>query len=316
MGQTGLLISISWISSSISASISGSIRTSLDGPNYAGNARCQGGGFADSGTGTGASAGTGENRFGVWSNFSGTGFSESQTAIQSSGQIYTFVAGADYRINDWVLAGLSAGYERQNITTQFNNGTWTANGGSVSPYFVTQLIPQQLFFLGYGSYVGNSIDITETNGANSGTTTGTRFMLGGQLQANLNYGNFNFRPAVGATWTYQGIGGYTESGPGGGPIDSSVVHFGQLTVGGQVGYNFDGVQPYLLANYLYDYKYDLPTVSAGQTQPIAYKNSALVGGGVLFVLNPRFSGGLEFSSQVGKTDYIAYTGSATVRYAF
>jgi len=83
-----------------------------------------------------------------------------------------------------------------------------------------------------------------------------------------------------------------------------------------VGYQFGNVQPYLLAQYVYAYKYDLPTVGPGQTQPTAYKNSANVGGGLLFALSPRFSGGVQFQSQVGQTDYISYTGSGTIRYAF
>ena len=276
--------------------------------------RRMGGGFADSGTG--AAAGDGENRFGVWSNFSGTGFSESQSAIESSGQIYTFAVGGDYRINDWVMAGLSAGYERQNINTSFNQGTWDSNGAVVSPYVLVQLIPNQLYLDASVGYVGQSIDLSRSNGSINADTTGTRFFMSSNLTATLDYGNVSVRPTMGAMWMYQGISGYQESGTGGQNVDDTTVHFGRFIAGGQVGYNFESVQPFLMAQYQYDYKYDLPTVGPGQVQPTAYKNSALVGGGLLFYLSPRFSCGAQFGAEVGKVDYISYTGSATVRYAF
>lgn len=276
--------------------------------------RAGGAGFADSGTG--ASAGNGEQRFGVWSNFAGTGFNEDQSAIQSSGQIYTFMLGGDYKFNNWVIAGLSAGYERQSIDTQFNNGTWDANGAVVSPYVVVQLIPKQLFFSGSVGYVGNSIDLTRNNGAITGDTSGNRYFTSGTLMGNLDYGKFNIRPQIGAMYMKQDIDGYTETGTGATTAPETTVHFGRFTVGSQVGYNIGNVQPYALAAYQYDFKYDVPTVGAGQVQPTAYKNSALVGGGLLFVLSQRFSGGLQFASEVGKTDYISYTGQGTIRYEF
>ncbi|MHB1218442.1 MAG: autotransporter outer membrane beta-barrel domain-containing protein [Alphaproteobacteria bacterium] len=283
---------------------------------YAAAAKRQGGGFADSGTATGASAGTGENRFGVWSNFTGSGFSESQSAIETSGQVYTFALGADYRLNDWVMAGLSVGYERQNIDTKFNLGTWDANGAVVAPYVLVQLIPNQLYLDATAGYVGNSIDLTRNNGAITGDTSGTRFFMASNLTATLASGQFQFRPSVGANWMYQGISGYTETGTGGSVVPDTTVHFGQFLAGGQVGYQFGNVQPYLLAQYVYAYKYDLPTVGGGQTQPIAYKNSANIGAGLVFALSPRLSGGAQFQSQVGQTDYISYTGTGTIRYAF
>ncbi len=287
------------------------------GSKYAVNGKRQGGGFADSGAATGASAGADEQRFGVWSNFTGSGFSETQSAIDTSGQVYTFALGADYRINNWVLAGLSVGYERQDINTNFNNGTWDANGAVVAPYVLVQLIPNQLYLDATAGYVGNSIDLTRNNGAITGDTSGTRFFMASNLTATLASGNFQFRPSIGANWMYQGIDGYSETGTGGNPsVPDTTVHFGQFLAGGQVGYQFGNVQPYLLAQYVYAYKYDLPTVGPGQTQPTAYKNSANVGGGLLFALSPRFSGGVQFQSQVGQTDYISYTGSGTIRYAF
>ncbi|MHB1217095.1 MAG: hypothetical protein ACYC1L_02710 [Alphaproteobacteria bacterium] len=103
----------------ISSAIGGGFGGSFVGlPGKSSVASRQGGGFAGANNGqTGASAGSEQQRFGVWGNFGGSGFNEDQSAIASSGQIYTFMAGGDYRFNDWVIAGLSAGYERQDITT-------------------------------------------------------------------------------------------------------------------------------------------------------------------------------------------------------
>ncbi|MGE0095674.1 MAG: autotransporter outer membrane beta-barrel domain-containing protein [Alphaproteobacteria bacterium] len=304
------------ISSAIGGGFGGGFVSADGKTNYASNAKRRGGGFADSGAATGASAGSEQQRFGIWGNFGGSGFNEDQPAIATSGQVYTFMAGGDYRFNDWVLGGLSVGYERQDIDTNFNNGTWDANGAVVAPYVLVQLIPNQLYLDATAGYVGNSIDLTRNNGAITADTSGTRFFMASNLTATLNSGNFLFRPSIGANWTYQGIDGYTESGPGAQTADDVTVHFGQFLAGGQVGYQFGNVQPYLLAQYVYAYKYDLPTVGPGQIQPIAYKNSANVGGGLLFALSPRFSGGVQFQSQVGQTDYISYTGSGTIRYAF
>jgi hypothetical protein len=274
-------------------------------------AQRQGGGFDGAKNGlTGAAAGDENQRFGVWSNFAGTGFNQSQTAIQSTGQIYNFAVGADYRVNNWVIAGLSLGYEHQHMNNQFNQGTWDSNGATVAPYAVVQLIPNQLYLDATVGYVGNSIDLTRNNNVNTASTSGNRFFMGSNLTAALDYGKWAFRPTVGASWTYQGIGSYTETGAGAQSVDDQTIHFGRMTAGGQAGYNFNNFQPYLMALYQYDYKYDLPAPA------IAYKNSALIGGGLLFSLTPRFSGGVQFGTEVGKTDWTAYTGQGTIRYQF
>lgn len=265
---------------------------------------------------TGASAGSSAQRFGVWGNFSGTEFSESQSAIDSDGQVYTFAVGADYLVSNWMIAGLSLGYERQSVNTNFNRGTWDSNGLVVAPYVVLQLIPNKLFLDATVGYVGQSINLERSNGSISADTTGTRFFMSSNLQANLEYGKFRVRPIVGAMWMYQGIEGYQETGTGAQNVQDTTVHFGRMIAGTQVAYTFGNVQPYVLAQYQYDYKSDVPTVGAGQIQPIVYRNSALVGAGVLFNISPRLSSGVQFGTEVGKADYISYTGQGTLRYVF
>lgn len=264
----------------------------------------------------GASAGSDAQRFGVWGNFAGTSFSEDQAAINSDGQVYTFAMGADYLATNWMIAGLSLGYERQSVNTNFNQGTWDSNGLVVAPYVVLQLIPNKLFLDATVGYVGQSINLERSNGSISADTTGTRFFMSSNLQANLEYGKFLVRPIVGAMWMYQGIEGYQETGTGAQNVQDTTVHFGRMIAGSQVGYNFGNVQPFVLAQYQYDFKSDMPTVGAGQIQPVVYRNSALVGAGVLFNISRRLSSGVQFATEVGKTDYISYTGQGTLRYAF
>ena len=186
----------------------------------------------------------------------------------------------------------------------------------VAPYAVVQLIPNQLFLDATIGYVGQSIDLARNNGQINADTSGTRFFMSSNLQGNLEYGKFRVRPIVGAMWLYQGIDGYQETGTGAQNVQDTTVHFGRMIAGGQVGYNFGNVQPFLLAQYQYDFKSDMPTVGAGQVQPIVYRNSALIGAGILFDISSRFSGGVQFGSELGKTDYISYTGTGTIRYAF
>ncbi|MFO0995339.1 MAG: autotransporter outer membrane beta-barrel domain-containing protein [Alphaproteobacteria bacterium] len=264
----------------------------------------------------GFAAGDGPSRIGLWTNLAGTWFEEDQVALSSSGTIATGLVGADYRINDWFILGLSAGYERQDITTHFNLGSIDSNGYIVAPYLLVQLIPDQLFLDLSGGYVGagQTIDRTLSGRAVSGSPDAQRVFTTATLQANLERGAWRLRPETGVLWLNQHIDGYAESS--GIYIPGSNAPLGRFHVGSRIAYNFGRIEPYALAQFEYDFKTSSTTVDVGLPQPSTRRTGGVLGTGVLFQLMPGLFGGLQFSASVGRADYAQYNLGGTLRYGF
>lgn len=264
----------------------------------------------------GLAAGEGPSRFGLWTNLAGTWFEEDQIALSSTGNIATGLVGGDYQVNEWFIVGLSAGYERQDITTHFNSGSIDSNGYIVAPYVLIQLIPNQLFLDLSGGYVGadQTIDRTLSGRIVSGSPNTQRVFASGTLQANLERDKWRLRPEIGALWLNQHVDGYAESS--GIYVPSSNSPLGRFHAGGRVSYSFGRFEPYALGEFEYDFRTSSTNVDVGLPQPSTRRTGGLLGTGVLVQVAPGLYGGLQFSASVGRADYSQYNLGGTLRYAF
>lgn len=264
----------------------------------------------------GFSAGDGPSRLGLWANLAGTWFAEDQAALKSDGSVATGLVGADYRINDRFIVGLSAGYERQDVTTDFNQGSIVSNGYVVSPYALLQLIPNRLFMDVSGGYVGSkqTIDRTLNGQLVSGSPDAQRVFAAGAFQANFDHDKWRLRPETGVLWLNQHVDGYLESG--GLAIPSSNTPLGRFHAGGRVSYNLGRIEPYVSGEFEYDFKTSTTVADAGLPQPSTRRTGGVLGTGLMFQAMPGLFGGIQFSASVGRADYSQYNLGGTLRYAF
>jgi hypothetical protein len=308
------------INSSSSSTTSSTITGGATGQNTGGSSTMFGG---NSGTNTtslfdagarGFSAQGKEIKFGAWAQYGFSSFDEDQVNIDSDGKVHSFVAGADYRFNRWGLAGLSLGYERVDVDTTFNLGKIETNGFVVAPYAVFQLITGKLFLDVNGGYAGGNMDTERASGAITGDTDYSRWFAASNLTANLSHNQWRFRPGLGVVWSRQEIDAYRESNANN--VPKTIDHFGRFRAGSQLGYQFAKWQPYVLADYEYDFKFDYPTLGGGALQPTEHRSGALLGGGVVFNFTNRLTGGVQFSTRAFREDYSQYNATGTIRYAF
>jgi hypothetical protein len=72
--------------------------------------------------------------FGAFASFAYSGVGSSQTGGQFSGNVQTYTAGADYKLNANLLVGLGFGYELTALNTTYNFGTVRGGGWTLMPY--------------------------------------------------------------------------------------------------------------------------------------------------------------------------------------
>ncbi|MFP6758785.1 MAG: autotransporter domain-containing protein, partial [Alphaproteobacteria bacterium] len=78
--------------------------------------------FAIGDIGTGMSAGGGDGRLGIWVSGGWSSIEDDFVSTAYDGNLYSVLFGADYQMNDRLLAGIPFGYESSNIDTTFNTG--------------------------------------------------------------------------------------------------------------------------------------------------------------------------------------------------
>ena len=133
-------------------------------------------------------------------------------------------AGIDYRLNDQLIVGVSAGYAKYSSTVDTVGGGLDTHGWSLSAY--STFFRQDSWYLdGVLTYGNNTYDIARriiyTLTSNTGTTsvnqTATSGSNGNTLASALTFGHdfakgaWSFGPYFRGTWTRTNFGGYQES---------------------------------------------------------------------------------------------------------
>lgn len=279
------------------------------------NGKGYAGGNGDS---KGKASGSAPRNFGVWLNGAGTWLENEQASAEFKGNIYNVMGGADYLIKDRFLVGLSAGYERADIKTKFNNGKLESDGFTVAPYFAFILNKNISFDVSVGhSWI--DYDISRTSNAVSGSTTGDRWFGTTNANYTTSINNWQLGATLGYLYTMEKQDAYKEST--GGSVDEVGVHLGQARLGGKVGYlaptSFGYLNPYGSARLEYDVVKDAPgVINAAGTKANDDDFGVTFGLGVAAGIGQSTTINVEATSTQFRDDLKNYGVSSTVRYRF
>jgi hypothetical protein len=249
-----------------------------------------------------------DNRFGLWGNGAYFRLDGSKANANIESDIVTSMVGFDYRFGPRFLVGLSAGYETTDTDTKFNRGTVESDGFIIAPYMSIGLTDRVSIdaVIGYGML---DYDLTRrdplSNALVTGTTEADRMFGSVDLVAGERLGNWLLEGRVGASHLHEEQDAFRESNNNNVAENDITVTSGNL--GARLGYSFSMLEPYIAAQYSYDFN---------QAEG-AYDGRNTYGGalGLNFWLTPSFTVNIEGKAS-HKEDLDLYGGSATVRLAF
>jgi hypothetical protein len=273
----------------------------------------------------GLSAGNPNKGIGVWVQGSYTWLEDTNTATKFDGNIYTIMAGADYRINKHLLVGISGGYENTTLDTKFNNGNLDATGFVVAPYLTIRLT--DIFSIdATGGYAWLNYDVDRKETVSTGEKfTGefdsTRWFAAASLNADYTaMKKIKLHGEAGYTYTREDQDAYTEKSAttslSNRNIAANDVSLGMAFLGARVGYDFGFVTPYIMVRGEYDLSKDTVAVAANQLKPVDDDFGLRVGGGLDFNIGPMFSGMMQGETVLFRDNYTEHRALAKLRLDF
>lgn len=227
------------------------------------------------------------------------------------GEVWGYNVGLDYQVSSSLYAGISVGYADTDLDTLYNDGKYSEDNISLTPYVVYTPTDRLKFSL-LGGYSFGNLDQTRDNGTVTSETDSTMYYAG----ANASY---TFNPKVDAPWevklnlgtsfSRKTVDAHTESD--GTEIATSKSRTFQIRPGIETSYAVTVqnlvVQPFAKVDYLYDMK---DTINGDE-------NAYDIGGGVrLGDQLLGLSGSIEAQAQAGRQDYSEYTISGAIAYGF
>jgi hypothetical protein len=281
-------------------------------------------GMYDQGT-IGLSGGNPNKGIGVWVQGSYTWLEDKNTATNFDGNIYTIMAGADYRINKHLLVGISGGYENTSLDTKFNNGNLDASGFVVAPYLTVRLT--DIFSIdATGGYAWLNYDVDRKETVSTGEKfTGefdsTRWFAAASLNADyVAMKKIKLHGEAGYSYTREDQDAYTEKSAttslSNRNIAANDVALGMAFLGARVGYDFGFVTPYIMVRGEYDLSKDDVAVAANQLKPKDDDFGLRVGGGLDFAIGPMFSGMMQGETVLFRDNYSEHRALAKLRLDF
>jgi len=236
---------------------------------------------------------------GVWAQGAYTWLDDNNVDTKWNGNVYSFLVGADYRIDPSFIIGISGGYEKTSLDTEFNNGNLDADGILVAPY-ATLILDKNFSIDATGGYQWLSYDVDRINSTTLAKVTGSfdsqRWFAA--VTANANYTldkTILLHGNAGFSYTGESQDAYTESNAV--KVLANDLDLGQALVGARVAYDLDGVIPFISVLGEFDLsKEDAVKVAASQTKVSDDDFGLRVGAGATFNLGPGFSGRIEGQS--------------------
>ncbi len=267
---------------------------------------------------------------GVWGNFSYTSTEDDSQNTKSDADLYNFIIGADYRIKDNMVAGLSFTYEDMDTTTDFNKGNVTSDGFTIAPYFA-MLINEYFGFDVNAGYSWISIDQKRKAKNDAGddylgydissSPDTERYFIALNANGYYKMDKWNFAGTLGYIYAKEDQDGFIEiDGTKSEKVSASTVELGQIYLKAEASYSFDSVEPYLNLGYEYDTTYDDENSSTfgkyEKYEDNLDKDGFTAALGLRYLLLETLQGDLQAAGIFGRDNYNEYTISLNLRYDF
>ncbi len=264
-----------------------------------------------------------ESRWGFFVTGSGEWADIESTSQAKGGQFNSggLTIGADYRVNEHFIVGLSAGYAHTGADLAYD-GKIEANGGRGSLYGTLFGGGAYLNASVGGGYNSYRIKRGTLGGTAHGDTDGGEFnaLLGGGYDYKLG-GGFTIGPIASATYTYLGVSGYRENGSAA-PLDLAKNSQDSLRSALGVKLAFDWqvgglrVRPEVRAQWKHEFLdtkavIDSSFVGAGAAfsveGPDIGRDSLVLDAGATLDLNPAVSLFAYYSGEIGRRNYQSHS---------
>jgi autotransporter-associated beta strand protein len=278
-----------------------------------------------------------ESRWGLYLD-GGAAFGSQKSSLNQTGYNFTlggFTAGADYRLRDNLLLGLSTGYS--NTSSGFHGSGGSVNANTVPFNAYAAYFPGSLYAYGSLGYALNLYDLKR--GINFGglartassSTTGNQFNLYGETGYDLKLSRFILTPSATLAYSALWVGGFTEQGAGALNLKVAAQNAnsvqtgvgGRLTVPLKVGSMKLVPQGY--AFYQHEFANGSRNLNASLSQgsssfsfqtDAAKPNFALVGASVTAGLRKNLYAQVNFNAELGRTGSTAQFINTGLRYEF
>jgi outer membrane autotransporter protein len=298
------------VSSTVASGIAGAVSSGLSGISISQASPTR---FFEGGN-RGSSAGAKEKKMGAWVLGSISDIENSNVNTAFDGDITNVVGGVDFRLTNKVSAGVAVSFEKADLDTTFNLGTFEVDGTSIIPYAAFALSDKLSADLSVGY---SDLEFTTTRTTGGATVTGSYDGDRTTAGANLNYNSTANKLSVGASIGFQYVkeehDGFTESN--GTVVASNEVSIGQGRVSAKVGYNMGKVQPFLGVRYETEFWAPSDQIINGSTIETD-TDGLVITGGLNLALSDAVSGSLSVSSYQERDDLDLYTVSGRIKVAF
>ncbi|MBL8379806.1 MAG: autotransporter outer membrane beta-barrel domain-containing protein [Burkholderiales bacterium] len=252
--------------------------------------------FALPGQGQTGLAGASQPAWNAWVAYSRSDVAFNFAPRQSSGNIEVGLVGVDYTLANRVIVGVAVAGDRSRIGLNFNGGNLSGSGWTIAPYIGVPLNRNWALdaTIGLGR---TSTDINSGGGTGTYRSERTIGSVGSTYRTSM--GNWQLSGRGALLFANDRLGAYTLSN--GTFIPDGTVNVTQLRLGGQAGYNFGGVVPYVGLTYVHD-------INRPTQQPVAGQSAANDRDAWTPTIGIRFNsggslyGGIQYSSEQSRSE--------------
>lgn len=272
----------------------------------------------------GMAAGDYRGKFGAWVSGSYSDVEDNNTSTAFDGNVYSAMAGIDYKVTPRAIIGLAVGYEDTDIDTTYNRGNVSADGYTVAPYIGYKLTDTSSVNLTVGysdlEYDTSRLD-PNSNNSITGSTDADRYFIDASVNGAHNLqGNWNLFGKGSVFYASEEKDAYTERESNGSTIavTSADNDLGVVSAEARLAYTMDMIEPYGLVGVSYDFTKDEAPVAAGQSRSSLDDEdfAAKFGAGLNFQLAPNVTGSFEGYTVEFRDDYDEYTFTGGLRVKF
>lgn len=257
-------------------------------------------------------------RFNVWVHGKITTLDDSSDGASFDGNVWNILGGADYRVTDNIMVGIATGYERYNLDTNYNNGSFDGHGYTVGPY-IGLMFNRNIVLDAWAGATFLSYDVTGSGV--SGDFDSTRYFVSVNLTGTWRWKGLRLAPRLSMFYAHEVQDAFVDSA--GTRVAAQTVRLGRFSFGPEIGYtiNLPGnrlvIEPFVSLRGEYDFTREGNVVLGNGAVATDSALGATVGFGIDFQWRKsvwlRLGGSYN---AIGRGDLESWSGEARLQIRF